>query len=195
MLNEETAVKRDAGATVPQARSNRPAQKAKAATQSGGGDWIGGLFVLLALGAIGAAYDYCDKRFFSGLRPWTLFVFLGQLAVLGTSMVCFALVLIRMCQSDKARVLGILAGLLTPCLGLGSLIAFFWGWTEASRPDEERPARRASLHRVMSWWTACVVVQALIVGYVVLNWPTASAAHPPAYGAPAPYTQPVSYYP
>jgi hypothetical protein len=69
------------------------------------------------------------------------------------SLVCFILVLIKMFQANQTA-LAIVCIVLTFCTGIGSLIAFIYGWIKASEWN---------IKNIMLIWTAIFVLN-IIVG-------------------------------
>lgn len=87
------------------------------------------------------------------------------------SLVCFVLMILRMCKSERDRVLGIISAVTFPCCGIGALIAYVWGWKESSRQDVPDEKDRNTLQLTMLWWTACIVIQLLVVAYLWYQTP------------------------
>ena len=73
------------------------------------------------------------------------------------SLVCFILVLVEMFRREQTG-LAIACIVLALCSGIGTLIAFVYGWIKA---------REWSLQKVMLSWTVCFVVQLVLVGVIV----------------------------
>ena len=78
---------------------------------------------------------------------------LYYLAVIG-SLVCFIIVLIKMFQSGNTG-LGIVTIILAFCCYIGGLVAFIWGWMNASQH---------SLQKVMLVWTVFFVIKIAVFG-------------------------------
>lgn len=75
------------------------------------------------------------------------------LAVAVAQLACFVLVLIKMFENGETG-LGIARIVLTFCTGIGSLIAFVYGWIKSSQ---------WGLQKVMIAWTACLVLNVVLV--------------------------------
>ena len=73
------------------------------------------------------------------------------------SLVCFVVVLIQMFKREQT-VLGIACIVLTLCSGIGSLIAFVYGWMKSTEWQ---------LQNVMLAWTASIVLQLIGAGILV----------------------------
>lgn len=119
---------------------------------------------LVVLGTVGLAYISLDSWLFADCRPWALWLAVVQLVTLVISLVCFVLVLTQMCRSETPY-LAIVCGILTPFFGIGLLIAFVWGWREASQ--QNRNATEGTIHL----WSGAVIAQLMIVGYLWFSAP------------------------
>jgi hypothetical protein len=81
-------------------------------------------------------------------------LFIGVIGVVSiVSLVCFIMVVVKMFQHDQTG-LGIACVVLALCTGLGSLIAFVYGWVKAGEWN---------IKPLMAVWTGCVAVTLLLV--------------------------------
>ncbi len=81
------------------------------------------------------------------------FVIQGLQALLGiASLVCFVLVLIKMFQSGE-QTLGIVCIVLVLCFGIGFLVAFIFGWINATKWD---------IKNVMLIWTGAIIASLVL---------------------------------
>jgi hypothetical protein len=138
-------------------------------TEGGFSSFLKLVGTILALGLLGGGYFYLDDTLFATHRPWNLLLFVIELGVGVLGVVFWVNVLIRMCRSEKDRPLGLVVALLTPVLGLGYVLAFVWGWNESRRDDHTDAKQRESVTGLMQYWTACLVIQLAIAGYVWYN--------------------------
>jgi hypothetical protein len=104
---------------------------------------------------------------------------LGLLQVIGglfgiVSLVCYILVIVQMFQHGKTG-LGIACLLLLLC-GVGALIAFVYGWMNASQ---------WGIKNIMMIWTACIVVSILCnLAFVAMGGMAAMQGMPGMPAAP-----------
>ena len=70
------------------------------------------------------------------------------------SLVCFIMVLVKMFQRGDTTI-GIVSLVLAICSGIGVLIAFVYGWINASRLE---------IRNVMIVWTIAIVASVLLTG-------------------------------
>jgi hypothetical protein len=77
-------------------------------------------------------------------------IILGALlsVIILTSLVCFIMVVVKMFQHDQTG-LGIACILLSLCSGIGTLIAFVYGWVKASD---------WKIQPLMAVWTGCFIL-------------------------------------
>lgn len=75
------------------------------------------------------------------------------LAVAVCQLVCLVMVLMKMFENGDTG-LGIACIVLTFCSGIGTLIAFVYGWIKSSQ---------WGLQKVMIAWTACIVLNVVLV--------------------------------
>ena len=92
------------------------------------------------------------------ILPLLLTVFQGVCGIV--SLVCFIIVLIKMFQNDQT-VLGIVCIVLAFCGGLGSLIAFVFGWVKSSEWQ---------LKNVMLIWSLFLVLGIVTSIIVMMTW-------------------------
>jgi hypothetical protein len=93
---------------------------------------------------------------------FVLFWLLAVLCGLGST-VCFVVVVIKMFQKDQST-LGIVCIVLYFCANIGNLIAFVYGWMNATAWD---------IKNVMLAWTGCIVGAIL---FVILAMASAAVA-------------------
>jgi hypothetical protein len=128
-------------------------------------EWLAGGLFLAGLVAVVLIYNWLDSFLFGSHRPWTLFLALVQLVLLGGGLACFVLVLMRLWKSAEHN-LGVACAVLTPCFGLGPLIAFIWGWFDANRLSKAGHQDHQKVMLLMKVWSAVVACQLLLSGYV-----------------------------
>ena len=126
---------------------------------------------LIGLFVVGGIYYGLDESLFARHRPWNLFLFLVTAGAAISSLTCFVLVLIHMCKSDKDRILAVVAALLVPFCGLGTLVAFVWGWIQATRQDHQERQNREALLLTMQWWTGCIAASIAVLVYLWYHAP------------------------
>ncbi len=168
----------------------------KESAKEGGG---GCLVFIILLGLI-AIYASLDNALFARLRPWNLFLAVAQLAIGITGLMCYVVVLVRLLQS-KEKALGVVCAVLTPCLGLGPLLAYAWGWLEATRLERTSQQERDKHTFLMKVWTGALIGQLAVLAYVWYHTPAqparqgmrgvvSPAVSPPVF-APTPPVQPL----
>jgi hypothetical protein len=77
----------------------------------------------------------------------TIMTIVAAVASVGT-LVCFIMVVVTMFQKDATK-LGIISLVLTPCFGIGPLIAFIAGWMNADK---------WGIRQLMLIYTVCVAI-------------------------------------
>jgi hypothetical protein len=77
------------------------------------------------------------------------------------NLVCFILVLIRIFQDGQTG-LGVACIILLFCFGIGAIITFIVGWMNAGR---------WGITNIMTLWTVCIVVNAVITGLLFATMP------------------------
>lgn len=133
----------------------------------GKGDRHGTGFALACVVLVIALYTHYDEKWFAARRPWNLVLatlFLAGGAVLLTG---YVFALLRMFEGESERAMGKTCLGLGPAGGLGLLLAMGWGWRALFRDDSPVPAEKKDRHfHLMCAWTAGLVVQLAILGYV-----------------------------
>jgi len=149
---------------------------------------LGLAFVLLLIGL----YTHYDEKLFAARRPWNLVLatlFLGGGAVLVTG---FVFALIRMFENKSERGMGKTCLGLGPT-GLGIVLAIGWGWRLLYRDKSPLPEGKKDRHfNLMCVWTAGLVLQLAVLGYVWYKSKPGQGVIPPTLEPPITiHTEPV----
>lgn len=116
-----------------------------------------------------AMYHHYDAKYFAAHRPWNLFLFVLFILGIVVVLIGFVMALIRMFEMESERAMG------KACLGLaltgfGPILALIWGWRLLVRENTPLPANQCERHaKHMTIWTAGLVVQVVVLGYVWLH--------------------------
>ncbi len=155
----------------------------------------------LGQGALYGVYGYLDGSLFASLRPLTLYSAFWLLSASLVILTCYTLLLIRMIQSEQDRTLGIVAALLTPCLGIGFSVVFFWTLLQAFRKSAASAEHKEVYRTYICWWSGALLANVVLAVYLGLGWigqSNGTGIHGPvASGSqPGPYIpDPPSLYP
>lgn len=77
-------------------------------------------------------------------------------------------------------------------MGLGSLIAFVWGWQDTLQTDQGSWQKRDETKSRMQWWSGSLIVQVMILGYLWYHAPEQPA--PSVISSPAAQSAPSGNY-
>ena len=106
------------------------------------------------------------ESLFAQVQPAPQFNPFGALGIISilfgvVSLVCYIMVVIQMFQHGQSG-LGIAAIVLLHCFGIGALLAFVYGWVKAGE---------WKIQNVMIAWTAVVVINVVLNGYIYATMP------------------------
>lgn len=100
-----------------------------------------------------------------GAVAFLAFLWLG--AAVG-GLLCFLWTLFEAFRRGHQRI-AVVSLLLTPVVGIGMLVAFYYGWREAQRSTKTRVERdHLNMKHLMAAWTGCLVLAAVSEGIALL---------------------------